>query len=243
MSAIAPSVLVIGRSGNGLPGKSQLRGCCGPGRVLRASDAYRGMAVLMQHRGLRLVVVNVDDFGQDEMAFFSAARRFRPGVQLLAVGKGDELTNPRLSEATWAGAQQAVNASELADKLPSLLTSTDDIVRPSHPTTPPVRVTLVKPEKPPVAEPLPAQVTRQTEIQKQVAGRVVEQSQLKLDSIVPASLEKGRNQSRAKRKAPVKRQAKSAGSRQSTDIVTPEELRVLLGDEEAEPKPKRKSSK
>ncbi len=243
MPVIVPSVLVIGRSANGLPGWSQLRGCCGPGQVLRASDAYRGMAVLMQYRGLRLVVVNVDDFSQDEMAFFSAVRRFRPGLQLLAVGKGDELSNPRLSEAMWAGAQQAVSATELLEKLPSLLGLKVAAVRPPQIVAPPAAVEPVKPQKPPVEEPSPPAIAEPAKVEAPPESQVAEKALAESTLIVPASLQKGRSQARAKRKAPAKRKAKSASPRQSRDIVTPEELSVLLGDEQAEAKPKRKSSK
>lgn len=221
MAGARPTVLFIGRSGKVVPTWTELRQDCGPGRTLRAGDAYRGMAALMQHQQLKLVVVNVDDMGQDEMAFFSTARRFRPDLQLLAIGAGNELSNPRLSEATRHGAQQAVNVERLAQILPGLLAQAARQTRPEQAQPEPAAPTIAKPSPLPLA----------TETQAVPTANV------------PAGFQEARSKAQAKRKAPVRPEPKPKATSQGRDIITPEELRVLLGDEQLNADTERESKK
>ena len=103
--------------------------------------------------------------------------------------------------------------------------------------------TPVRPREPAEAIATVAEATAPAEQQAQAESPAKELPQVKPEPAVPPSLEKGRKQARAKRKAPARRKAKPAPSGRSEDIVTPEELRVLLGEERAESPSKRKSGK
>ena len=192
MSARGPILLFIGRESNGDATWRQVRHLCEPGRALRSSDAYRGMALLLKHQEFRAAVVAVDGLTDSEMSFFSTARRHRPDVQLLAVGKGNELTNPRLAQATWQGAGEIATAEQLDGKLTELIAAE------------PVRAALSHPQ---------AKAPRE-----------------KVDKDVSSFLQ-SRGKAESKRQAPAAEPAKELPERYSQDIVTAEELRVLLGEE------------
>ena len=187
MAARGPILLFIGRESNGDATWRQVRHLCQPPRALRASDAYRGMALLLKHTEFRVVVVAVDQLTDSEMSFFSAARRHRPDLCLLATGAGNELSNPRLAQATWQGAQEIVTAEQLDGKLTELIES----------------------------EPAAAASTAP-------CGKV--------DRDVRDFLQ-SRTVTESKRKAPAVEPSKKLPKRQTQDIVTPQELRVLLGKE------------
>ena len=192
MAARGPILLFIGRESNGDPTWRRVRHLCQPRRALRASDAYRGMALLLKHTGFRAVVVAVDQLTESEMSFFSAARRHRPNLFLLAIGAGNELSNPRLAQATWQGAQEISTAEQLDSKLIELIGS----------------------------EPVAAASS----------GPQSAASRDKVDRDVRNFLQ-SRTVAESKRKAPVAAPSENLPQRQSQDIVTPEELRVLLGEE------------
>ena len=192
MSARGPILLFIGRESNGDVTWRQVRHLCQPGRALRAADAYRGMAILLKHADFRAVVVAVDHLTDSEMSFFSAARRHRPGLCILAIGKGNELSNPRLAQATWQGAQEIVTAERLDGRLAELIAAEPATVASSPP--------------------------QPTALQD------------KVDQDVSSFLQ-SRNIAESKRKAPAVEPSKNLSQRQTQDIVTAEELRVLLGDE------------
>ncbi|MCK4850378.1 MAG: hypothetical protein KAT11_03450, partial [Phycisphaerae bacterium] len=73
-----PTLLFIGRNGDADQAWLAVRRIWQPGKALRASQAYGGMALLLKHDRLRLVVVGVDQLSQAEMSFFSAASRRYP---------------------------------------------------------------------------------------------------------------------------------------------------------------------
>ena len=120
MAQELPTLLFIGRNGDADQAWLTVRRIWQPGKALRASQAYAGMGLLLKHNHLRLVVVGVDQLSQAEMSFFSAASRRYPQLQLLAFGKGDELSNPRLADATWHGATEALSSEQLPQKLSQL---------------------------------------------------------------------------------------------------------------------------
>ena len=192
MAARGPILLFIGRESNGDATWRQVRHLCLPARALRASDAYRGMALLLKHTGFRVVIVAVDQLTDSEMSFFSAARRHRPDLSLLAIGEGNELSNPRLAQATWQGAQEIVTAEQLDSKLTELIGSESAAAESSGPQS--------------------------------LAPRG------KVDRDVSAFL-KSRSVAESKRKAPASKPSKNLPLPQSQDIVTPQELRVLLGED------------
>lgn len=201
MSAKGPILLFIGRESNGDVTWRQVRHICHPGRALRASDAYRGMALLLKHSGFRAVVVDVDHLTDSEMSFFSAARRHRQGLCILAMGKGNELSNPRLAQATWQGAKEIVTAEQLEGKLAELIRD--------EPTT------------------MASSCPRATALQEKVDQDV-------------SSFLGSRTVAESKRKAPAAEPNKKVSQRQTQDIVTPEELRVLLGDDPQQSDPPEK---
>ena len=65
-----PTLLFIGRNGDADQAWLKIRRIWSPGRALRASQAYGGMALLLKHDRLRLVVVGVDELSESEMSFF-----------------------------------------------------------------------------------------------------------------------------------------------------------------------------
>jgi hypothetical protein len=189
-----PTLLFIGRNGDADQAWLTVRRIWQPGKALRASQAYAGMGLLLKHNHLRLVVVGVDQLSQAEMSFFSAASRRYPQLQLLAFGKGDELSNRRLADATWHGATEAVSSEQLPQRL-------------SHLRQQP----QARPARPIDKEPAP---TVEPQQQKNfLAARSVAKKRRKAPPV----------------KAPKTKQLKTQ------DLVTPEELRVLLGDDPQEP--------
>lgn len=182
MAARGPILLFIGRESNGDATWRQVRHLSQPGQALRASDAYRGMALLLKYTGFRVAVVAVDQLTDSEMSFFSAARRHRPDLCLWAIGEGNELSNPRLAQATWQGAQEIVTVEQLDSKLTELIGSEPTALRD------------------------------------------------KVDRDVSDFLQ-SRTIAESKRKAPAAEPSENLPQRYSQDIVTPEELRVLLGEE------------
>ena len=192
MAARGPILLFIGRESNGDATWRKVCHFCQAGGALRASDAYKGMALALQYPGLRAAVVSVDGLSEAEMSFISSARRHRPDLKLLAVGKGNELSNPRLAEATWQGAEDIATAEQLEGKLAKLM------------GTEPVKVAAVRGQQVAVEE----KVNKETD-----------------------SFLESRTLAQAKRKAPSVEPSKEIFQRESQDIVTPEELRVLLGED------------
>ena len=192
MAARGPILLFIGRESNGDATWRKVRHFCQPGGALRASDAYRGMVLALRYPGFRVAVVAVDELSEAEMSFISSARRHRPDLRLLAVGKGNELSNPRLAQATWQGAEDIATAEQLEGKLAKLMGAE------------PVKVAAVSDQH----------VTAQKTIEKETV-----------------SFLKSRTVAESKRKAPAAKEPKTISQRQSQDIVTPEEMRVLLGED------------
>lgn len=201
MAARGPTLLFIGRQPNGNLAWPQVRRLCQPGRALRTSDAYHGLAILLKAPQLSVVVVAVDYLSDSEMSFFAAARRCRPQLHLLALGQGNELNNPRLAQATWQGATEAVAVEQLAGRLSELIAAEKTCL--AEPGT-------VAPAKPKVAVP-PA--TADTGFESLLQARTVTET---------------------KRKAPAAEQSKQQSAQQTQDVVTPQELRVLLGEDTQE---------
>ena len=211
MAARGPILLFIGREPNGDLAWRQVRRLCQPGRALRASDAYHGLAILLKNPQLSLTVVDVDHLSDSEMSFFSAVRRQRPQLHLLALGRGNELSNSRLAQATWEGASEAVATERLQSRLSELMGLEQTYIKPSPSAQTFVRQALL--DTAPSVEPKPA--AQQT--------TAVEGFQ---------SLLKSRTVSQAKRKAPATEPPAKKTPRQTQDVVTPEELRVLLGSDD-----------
>ena len=207
-----PTLLFIGRNGDADHAWLKIRRIWSPGRALRASQAYGGMALLLKHDRLRLVVVGVDELSQSEMSFFSAASRRYPKLKLLVFGKGDELSNRRLADATWHGASEAVSTEQLAQRL-------KDLHRQQQAARQAARASRVIEKK-------PARAVEPPQGQGDL-GRGVEPE--KQENLLAR-----RSVAENRRKAPP---AKTPKSRQikTEDIVTPEELRVLLGEEDEDP--------
>ncbi len=204
MAQELPTLLFIGRNGDADQAWLTVRRVWPSGKALRASQAYAGMGLLLKHSQLRLVVVGVDQLSKDEMSFFSAASRRYPQMQLLAFGKGDQLSNPRLADATWHGATEALSHEQLSQKLSQLRQQ-------PHPQTPapaPPAPTIDKqPVRPTDKQPPPPVEPQQQE--NFLAARTVIENKRKAPSV----------------KAPKAKQLKTQ------DVVTPEELRVLLGED------------
>jgi len=194
-----PTLLFIGRNGDADQAWLTVRRIWEPGKALRASQAYAGMSLLLKHNQLRLVVVGVDQLSQAEMSFFSAASRRYPQLQLLAFGKGDELSNRRLADATWQGATEAVSCELLPQKLSHL-------------------------RQQPKAQPAPARVAA---VGHMTPAPAVEPQQQE-------NFLAGRTVAKNRRKAPPVKAPKTK-QLETQDIVTPEELRMLLGEEGQEP--------
>ena len=209
MVARGPTLLFIGREPNGNLAWPQVRRLCQPGRALRTSDAYHGLAILLKAPQLSVVVVAVDYLSNSEMSFFAAARRCRPQLHLLALGKGNELNNPRLAQATWQGATEAVTVERLAGRLSELIGAEKTFLTESG---------SVAPARPKVAAPTNAADTG-------------------FESLLQA-----RTVTETKRKAPAAEQSKQQSAQQTQDVVTPQELQVLLGEDASEPG-KRKEKK
>ena len=112
---------------------------------------------------------------------------------MLAFGKGDELSNRRLADATWHGATEAVSCEQLAQKLSQLRQQGQ-----------------AQPARPIDKKPAPAVEPQQ---QNFLVGRSVAKNRRKAPPV----------------KAPKGKQLKTQ------DIVTPEELRMLLGEDGEEP--------
>ena len=203
MTARGPILLFIGLEPNGDLAWRQVRRLCQPDSVLRASDAYRGLALLLRLPQLNVVVVDVDCLSDSEMSFFSAARRHRPQLHLLAFGQGNELSNPRLAQATWQGATEALGIERLAGRLSELL-AVEKTYLGSSPLAP-VEPGPVAPAKPKPTAPHPR---TDTGFRSLLQARAVVES---------------------KRKAPAAEQSEQQHPRQTQDVVTPQELRVLLG--------------
>ena len=204
MAARGPILLFIGLEPNGDLAWRQVRRLCQPDSVLRASDAYRGLALLLRLPQLNVVVVAVDYLSDSEMSFFSAARRHRPQLYLLAFGQGNELSNPRLAQATWQGATEAVGIERLAGRLSELL-ATEKTYLGSSPLAP-----VPSPVKPAKPKPTASQTRADAGFRSLLQARAVVES---------------------KRKAPAAEQSKQQLQRQTQDVVTPQELRVLLGED------------
>ncbi len=194
-----PTLLFIGRNGDADQAWLAVRRIWQPGKAIRASQAYGGMALLLKHDRLHLVVVGVDQLSEAEMSFFSAASRRYPQLQMLAFGKGDELSNRRLADATWHGATEAVSSEQLAQKLSQLRRQGQ-------------------------AQPAPARAA--PAIDKEPAPAVEPQQQ--------ENFLAGRSVAKKRRKAPPLRAPKSKQLK-TQDVVTPEELRMLLGEDGQEP--------
>jgi len=214
MAARGPILLFIGREPNGDLAWLKLRRLCQPDRVLRASDAYRGLALLLKRPQLSVVVVAVDYLSDSEMSFFSAARRHRPQLHLLAFGQGNELSNPRLAQATWQGATEAIGIERLAGRLSELMAAEKTYLGSSTLTQASDRQVLAPAEPGPVEPPEPKPTTPQT--RTDTGFRSLLQARAVVES---------------KRKAPAAEQSKQQPQRQIQDIVTPQELRVLLGED------------
>ena len=191
----SPTLLFIGRNGDADQVWLAVRRVWSPERALRASQAYGGLALLLKHDRLRLAVVGVDQLSQAEMSFFSTASRRYPQLQMLAFGKGDELSNQRLADATWQGASEAVSTEQLPQRLAQL-------------------------HQQPQGAPAPARV--EAVVEKQPAPAVEPQQQ--------ENFLGGRIVAKNRRKAPTVQPPKGKQLK-TEDIVTPEELRVLLGEE------------
>ncbi|MCK4851457.1 MAG: hypothetical protein KAT11_08905, partial [Phycisphaerae bacterium] len=117
----------------------------------------------------------------------------------LAFGKGDELSNARLADATWHGATEAVSSEQLAQKLSHLRQQSQ--------------------AQPATARAAPA-------IDKQPAPAVEPQQQ--------ENFLAGRSVAKNRRKAPPVKAPKTKKLK-TQDLVTPEELRMLLGEDGQEP--------
>ena len=217
MTARGPILLFIGLEPNGDLAWREVRRLCQPGRALRASDAYRGLALLLKLPQLSVVVVAVDCLSDSEMSFFLAARRHCPQLHLLAFGQGNELSNPRLAQATWQGATEAVGIERLAGRLSELMGAEKTYLGSSPLAQAPDRQVLDLTEPSPVEpdEPKPTAPETMTD-----AGF--------------RSLLQARTVVESKRKAPAAEQSKQQLQRQTQDVVTPEELRVLLGEDAEE---------
>ncbi len=173
-----------------------------PGKALRASQAYAGMGLLHKHNHLRLVVVGVDQLSEAEMSFFSTASRRYPKLRLLAFGKGDQLSNSRLADATWRGATEAVSSQQLSSKLSQL--------RQQSPQA------AVKTPRPVAKEPVPVvQQPKPAQPENFLAPRTVTENRRKAPAV----------------KDPKINQAPKDEQFKTEELVTPEELRVLLGED------------
>ena len=192
-----PTLLFIGRDPDYRQAWQQVRDLWQPGRALRAPGPYRGMTILAGQPAVYLAVVAVDNLSPDEMSFFTAARRCRPDLQILALGTGDHITNPRLSQACANGAREAVNLQDLPEKLNRLRTS----------QLPPAHSSSLAPQSSDLAL-LPAETPN-------FADR--------------------RTVAEARRKAPAPTPPKRSTPTTSADVVTADELRVLLGQDTPEP--------
>ena len=218
MAARGPILLFIGREPNGDIAWRQVRRLCQPGRSLRVSDVYRGMVLLLKYPRLRAVVVAVDQLADSEMSFFSAARRRRPQLHLLALGKGNELSNPRLAQASWQGAQEVVTAERLPGRLSELIAAEQTY-----------------PESSALAQAPDRQVSDTAELSTvESAPPKSTAPGKKTDKGVTNFLE-ARTVAQSKRKAPAAEPARQEPRPQTQDVVTPEELRVLLGQEGEQP--------
>ncbi len=212
-----PTLLFIGRNGDADQAWLKIRRIWSPGRALRASQAYGGMALLLKHDRLRLVVVGVDELSQAEMSFFSAASRRYPKLKVLAFGKGDELSNRRLADATWHGAGEAVSTEQLPQRLKDLHRQQQAGPQPAR-TSRLIEKMPARTVEPPVGEASQGQAD---------LGRGLEPE--KQENLLAR-----RSVAKNRRKAPPAKAPKSKQIK-TEDIVTPEELRVLLGEEGEEP--------
>ena len=218
MATKGPILLFIGREPNGDIAWRHVRRLCRPGRSLRVSDAYRGMALLLKYRRLRAVVVAVDQLADSEMSFFSAARRRRPELHLLALGKGNELSNPRLAQASWQGAQEVVTIEQLPGRLSELVAAEHTYLE---------SLALAQPLDRQVSNPAEWSTVESAPPKSTAPGK-------KTDKGVPKFLE-SRAAAESKRKAPAVKSSRHRPRPQTQDVVTPEELRVLLGQEDEQP--------
>ena len=240
MAEESPTLLFIGRNGSTVDLWPKVRHLWQPGKALRVSQAYGGLALLFKHDRLRLVVVGVDELSEREMSFFSAASRHCPQLRILAFGKGDQLTNPRLADATWHGASEALNAEQLIQKLSHWPDQPTDLPRPTRPSTATQATKLqsIAPtiaQQPEIQTPVPAEPEPQT-----IAPTIAQQPETQSPAVAqpePDALENllaERSVTENRRKAPVAPEPKE---RQIScqDVVTPEELRMLLGEEGEQP--------
>lgn len=198
MARVLSTLLFIGRNGDADQTWKTVRRIWPPGQALRASQAYAGMGLLNKYNHLRLVVVGVDELSESEMSFFSAASRRYPNLQLVAFGKGDQLSNPRLADATWHGATETVSSEQLPQKISQL-------------------------RQQPQTKPLPARPVRSVDIAKEPAPPVEPPQQ---ENFLAA-----RTVIERRRKAPSVKTPEIKKDLKTQDLVTPEELRVLLGED------------
>ena len=212
----SPTLIVIGRDADVQQALPKVRQAWRPQKVLAVPQAYQGLAVLLQNARLNLVAVGVDHLSPDEMSFFSVTAIHRPGMRVLAFGKGDKLSNPRLDEAARHGASEALSTDQLPQRLAQLASQG----QPRQSATALGPVVNERVDRVVEAVPIEA-VNTPIEPVDQAKGEDAQ------------NFLAGRDVAKSRRKAPAARE-QTKKTITTTDVVTPEELRVLLGEDDQE---------